>query len=110
MHFADLPAQHAGAHRIVFLEIGDFEQRFGHATSATSSARQQAARWPPPQSMSGGYSASQRLIASLQRGANAQPLGSPTSDGTVPGISFNRAGAATPGAGTAGIEAINPRV
>ena len=36
--------------------------------------------------------------------------GSRTSDGTVPGISFSRACAATPDAGTAGIEAISPRV
>ncbi len=54
VHGADLPAQHAGAHRIVLDEVGDLEQRRGHATSATSAARQQAARWPPPQSSNGG--------------------------------------------------------
>jgi hypothetical protein len=49
-------------------------------------------------------------IASPHRGANAQPLGSLVNEGTMPGISTRRASAFVPSEGTAGIEAIKPRV
>ena len=52
----------------------------------------------------------QRAIASRQRGAKAQPFGRLVSDGTMPGISTSRTSASAPGDGTAGIEAIRPRV
>src|ERR1700722_13264382 len=112
MHGADPAAQHAGAHRIMFDEVGDLQQRarLAHAGATVSLARQQAARCAPPKSMSGGYSARHLSIASLQRGAKAQPAGRLVSDGTVPGISLSRSFAAPCRVGTPGIEAIRPRV
>ena len=46
VHGADLAAQHAAAHRIMFDEVGDLEQRagVGHGGPASSAARQHAAR------------------------------------------------------------------
>src|SRR5262249_35047211 len=99
-------------HRIVFHEVRDLEQwlRSAHDNATVSSARQQAARCVPPKSASGGYSARHLSVASLQRGANAQPGGNLVSDGTVPGISLSRASAVCRRVCTPGIEAISPRV
>ena len=46
MHGADLAAKDAAAHRIVFNQVGYFEQRacLGHGGPAVSAARQHAAR------------------------------------------------------------------
>src|SRR5665213_63131 len=112
MHLADGAAQDAAAYRIMFDEIRDLEQRarVGHGAPTSSAARQHAARCPPPQSCSGGYSSRQRAIASSQRGAKAQPFGRLVSDGTMPGISTSRTSALAPGKSTLGIEAIRPRV
>src|SRR6185437_1505804 len=114
MHGADLAAEHPGPHRIMLDEVVDLEQRarFGHdaATATASAARQQAARCGPPKSCSGGYSWWQRSIASAQRGAKAQPCGSRVNEGTVPGISASRSLPLVCCVGTAGIEAISPRV
>ena len=46
MHGADAAAQHAAAHRIMFDEVGDLEQRgcVGHGMAAVSAARQHAAK------------------------------------------------------------------
>ena len=52
----------------------------------------------------------QRSIASAQRGAKAQPCGSRVNEGTVPGISASRSLPLVCCVGTAGIEAISPRV
>src|SRR3954468_8409236 len=112
MYGADLTAQDAAAHGIMLDEVGDLEQGslFGHGAPTSSPARQHAARWPPSTSCSGGYSARQRSMARLQRGANAQPAGRLVSDGTMPGISFSRVSVLAPNEITAGIEAISPRV
>src|ERR1700679_4141537 len=96
MHGADPAAQHAAADGVMLDEVSDLQQRalLGrgpvHGAATSSSARQQAARWPP-KSCNGGYSARQRSIASLQRGAKAQPGGRLVRDGTMPGISVRRA-------------------
>src|SRR5262245_52686919 len=112
MHGADLAAQHAAAHRVMLDEVLHLEQGSGlaHDAFASSAARQQAARWWPPKSCSGGYSWRQRSIASGQRGAKAQPSGRLVSDGTMPGISVRRTSVFAPSEITAGIEAIRPRV
>ena len=88
VHLADLPAQEARRDGKCFLSSMTASSRLASCRPQhTSAARQQAARWPPPQSASGGYSASQRSIASGQRGAKGQPGGRSESAGTVPGIS-----------------------
>src|ERR1700752_4784895 len=99
MHDADPAAQDACANRIMFDEVGDLEQGIllAHDAAAISAARQHAAKWLPPNFSSGGYSARQRSTASGQRGAKAQPGGSRTSEGTVPGISASRAVDLVPG-------------
>src|SRR6201999_1166565 len=104
MHSADPPAQDAAAYRVMFDQVGDFKQRncFGHGAATNSAARQHAARWPS-KSCSGGYSARQRSIARLHRGAKAQPGGRLVKDGTMPGISVNRASALASSEITAGI-------
>src|SRR5260221_13421547 len=112
MHGANATAQHAATNRIMFDEVGDLQQGscVGHGAATVSAARQHAARCLPPNSCSGGYSARQRSIARLQRGAKAQPGGRLVSDGTMPGISVSRASALASSEITAGIEAISPRV
>src|SRR4029078_9503260 len=112
MHGADAPTQHAAAHGIMFDEVGDFKQGtlIGHGAPTSSAARQHAAKSSPSTSCSGGYSARQRSMARLHRGAKAQPGGRLVSEGTMPGISFSRASVLAPNEITAGIEAISPRV
>src|SRR4029079_18884496 len=112
VHGADATPQHAAAHCVMFDEVVDFEQGalIGHGRATCSAARQHAAECLPANSCSGGYSARQRSMARLQRGAKAQPGGRFVSDGTMPGISVSRASVVAPNEITAGIEAISPRV
>src|SRR5262245_21645095 len=112
MQRADPAAQNAASYRVMLDEVADLEQcaRFAHDAATVSLARQHAARCGPPKSASGGYSARQRSTASAQRGAKAQPWGNFVSAGTMPGISASRSLPLARCVGTAGIEAMSPRV